>query len=175
MKPRPQHTQRNAVSVVRKNEMHGLGQRITQPVLRLDRQEAELFVRSLGAIVEFAGSYPLEFHVFCSPSKFEGAIKIVSEAERTARKQLEEGRTSVAIRGDAPLALMDLQECVSGAKNERLENARAAIFTSAGGGILAAIAGFPTIATIASLLAVSFLVLTPSHTARVKQQNPEFS
>ena len=127
----------------------------------LTPEEADLFLRTLDGIVAFAKDYPLEFQAFCNPEKFQGVIDVIAKAEGALRAQITSGTRERRIESDAVGALLDLEECVTGARDARLANARIALFTVVGGGIAASLLGLSALSTIGGITAIGILILGP--------------
>jgi len=140
-----------------------LGQLLrNESVTTLTREGAELLQRTIDGIVEFAESYPIEFSAYCPADRFDGILPIIGRAQETITAQLlDEGRQNIIVPKDAALAVLDMEECISGAKDRRVTNTRLAFVTSVGGGIVASLVGLSIIKTVAVIAGIGFLVVKP--------------
>lgn len=127
------------------------------PAVPLSRQEADLVVRLSESIVAFAHGRPLEFHAYCPPDRWDARLRSVAAMVSSVERQISEGRASVVVPGDGIVALMDLEECVSGAKDKALSASRLSLLISSAGAV-GWLVGLPWlwIASYVASLAVSF-------------------
>lgn len=99
----------------------------------VSRQEGELLVRVVEAIVEFAKGFPLEFHSYCPVNRWQAILKSAGTGTASIERQLASGAKGITLSADTLFSIMDLEECVSGARDARLSSAKLALMVSAAG------------------------------------------
>jgi len=101
----------------------------------LSRDEGELLVRVTENIVAFAQGFPIEFHSYCPTDRWQETLKQVGTWSHEIERQLDAGAQSVAVPAEAVLRLVDIEKCVSAARDARIGSAKTAFVLAAGGAI----------------------------------------
>lgn len=123
----------------------------------LSRDEADLMVRTAESAVAFAHDYPLEFGAYCPPAEWEPVLRRAASAVTAAERQIAERRDPVSVPRDGLFAIIDLEECVSAAKDKRLDSTKLALVISAGGALAQVIGlGWLSLPAYLASLAVTF-------------------
>ena len=130
-------------------------------MVRLPAEGARLLLRTIDSIVKFAQDFPIEFTAYCKPERFERVLKTLATTQVMVRTQLDRGDDPVTVPEEAALSLLDMEECISAAKDKRVDNTRLAFITLGGGSLAAWLTGFDPIATVASFAGVGFLLAKP--------------
>lgn len=101
----------------------------------LSKEEAGLVVRVVENIVSFAQGYPVEFQSYCPPDRWQKALTQVGTWSHEIESQLASGAQQVSIPAEAVFRLVDLEKCVSAARDARLSSAKWAFGLAAAGSI----------------------------------------
>jgi hypothetical protein len=104
-------------------------------------EEGRLLVKVIENVVSFAKDYPVEFHSYCPTDRWQKALEQVGTWTQEIEKQLEKGMTQVAVPAEAVFHLVDLEKCVSAARDARLSSAKVAFTLSAVGAIADVVLG----------------------------------
>jgi len=104
-------------------------------MVAISRQEGEMIVRVVEAITGFAKDFPLEFYSYCPMKRWEEILRRVGASVSVIEEQLAAQADPLIVPADALFATMDLEECVSGARDARLSSAKTALIISAGAAI----------------------------------------
>lgn len=100
-------------------------------VVSISRQEADLIVRIVEAIVQFAQDFPLEFSSYCPVERWQPILDRVGAGVGQIQSQLESTAANIQVPADLVFSTMDLEECVTGARDARLSSAKTALIISA--------------------------------------------
>lgn len=149
----------------------------------ISRQEADLMVRVVEAIVQFAQDFPLEFSSYCPVERWQPVLDQVGSGMAKIESQLQQNTAYIQVPADLVFATTDLEECVTGARDARLSSAKIALTISAlaaGAQILLGVGWLSLPAYIISLavvlgrpLATRFKA-TPAEPFRVGNARPAF-
>lgn len=110
-------------------------------IVPLSRTEAEMLVRVVKGVLEFARGFPLEFHAYCPMERWEPVLEKVGRGMAAVEDQLEREADPVFVDGEFVFSAVDLEECTSGARTARLDSAKLAMYVAAAGGIAQALFG----------------------------------
>jgi len=130
-------------------------------MVSLSREEAEMLVRVVESILDFAKGFPLEFHSYCPMKRWEPILKKVGDGVALIETQLASGVESVRIQADTFFATMDLEECVSGARDARLSSAKTALIISAAGAIGETVLGLSWLGIPAYIISLAIVLGKP--------------
>lgn len=97
----------------------------------ISRQEADLIVRIVEAIIKFAQDFPLEFSSYCPVERWQPVLDRVGTGVQQIQSQLKDNTAFIQVPADLIFATMDLEECVTGARDARLSSAKTALIISA--------------------------------------------
>ncbi len=127
----------------------------------LSRQEGQLLVQVTQDIIDFAKSYPIEFNSYCPTDRWQAALVKVGTWTKEIERQLKAGSQMVSVPADAVLHLVDLEKCVSAARDARLSAAKLAFTFSAVGAIADIVFGLSWIGVPAYLAGLAVLFGRP--------------
>jgi len=87
------------------------------------------------ALVSFSQDYPIEFHSYCPTDRWQTALSDVGTWVHEIQRQINAGATTVTVPAHAVFEMIDLEKCVSAARDARLDSAKTAFTLSAIGAI----------------------------------------
>jgi len=105
----------------------------TPRIATLTREEGLLLVKVLEDIIAFAQSYPLEFNSYCPVDRWQTTLNQVGTWIKDVERQTKSGSGSVSVPTEAVLRLVDLEKCVSAARDARLSAGKIALAFSVSG------------------------------------------
>jgi hypothetical protein len=127
----------------------------------LSRDEGQLIIRVVENIIAFKDSYPIEFLSYCPPDRWQASATQVVTWTRQIERQLKEGSQVVVVPADALLRLVDLEKCISAARDARLGSAKLAFYFSAGGAIADIVFGLSWISIPCYIAGLAILLGRP--------------
>jgi len=127
-------------------------------LVQVSREEGQLLIKVTENLVSFAQNYPVEFNSYCPPERWQAALTQVGTWTHEIERQLNAGAQSVAVPADAVFRLVDIEKCISSARDARLDGAKLAFTLSAVGTIANFVLGLTwiTIPTYIAGLAILF-------------------
>lgn len=141
----------------------------------LSRAEAEMMVRIVKAVSEFAQNFPLEFHAYCPVSRWEPILAAAGAAAGQIEAQLATTAKGISVPLDLLMSIVDLEECVSGARDARLSNGKIALLIAAAGVLGQSVFGLTYLATPAYIIALAISLGNPLITAMKENPTPPFT
>ena len=130
-------------------------------VVSISRQEGEMLVRVVESIVDFTRGFPLEFHSYCPMKRWEEVLRQVGDGVAQIETQLAAGSDTIRITAETLFATMDLEECVSGARDARLSSAKTALIVSAAGAVGETIFGWSWLGLPAYIISLAIVLGKP--------------
>jgi len=127
----------------------------------LTKDEGLLLVKVLESIIAFAQNFPVEFHSYCPTDRWETTLTQVGSWIKEVERQTQTGATSVTVPAEAVLRLVDLEKCVSAARDARLSAAKIAFSLSAVGVIADVVFGLRWVALPAYITGLAVLFGQP--------------
>lgn len=124
-------------------------------------EEARLMILVTENIVSFANDYAIEFHSYCPVDRWQKALTDVGTWTHEMERQVKAGAPSVTIPEDVVFQLVDLEKCVSAARDARLTGARAAFTLSAIGAFADFIFGITWLGVPAYIAGLAILLGRP--------------
>lgn len=126
--------------------------------MQLSAPEGRLLIKVTENIVAFSQSYPIEFLSYCPTDRWQKALTQVGTWTHEIERQLNAGAQTVNVPAEAVLYLMDLEKCISAARDSRLQSAKWAFTLSALGTIANVVFGLSwlTVPTYIGGLALLF-------------------
>lgn len=128
-------------------ELIELGQTTAQPsplapvapvgsrLVNVSKEEAKLMVRIFEEIVSFAKTSPVEFLSYCPPERWKETQRQVTTWNQAIQKQLDAKASNIAVPAEAVFRLIDLEKCISAARDDRIDTQRLAFGLAAAGSI----------------------------------------
>jgi len=127
----------------------------------LSRAEAEMMVRIVRAVSEFATGFPVEFHAYCPVARWEPILAAAAQAVGQIETQLASAAKTIVVPLDLLMSIVDLEECVSGARDARLSNGKVALIIATVGVIGQSFFGLTYLATPAYIIALAISLGRP--------------
>jgi hypothetical protein len=123
--------------------------------------EAKLMLSMVESIVVFSKDFPVEFHSYCPAERWEKALTAVGTWASDVEAKLERGVRDIRIPEDVLWYLMDLEHCISAARDARLSSARWAFTLSSLAGIASWALGMTWLGVPAYLAGLALLYGRP--------------
>lgn len=127
----------------------------------LTAEEGRLLVRVMENVIAFKDGYPIEFISYCPPDRWQENSTRALTWTREIERRLDAGDRTVAVPADAVLRLIDLEKCVSAARDARLGAAKVAFTLSAVGAIADVVFGLSWVGVPAYLAGLAVLFGRP--------------
>jgi len=106
----------------------------TTPV-QLSAAEGKLVIGVVENLISFAQNYPVEYQSYCPPDQWTQTMQQVGTWSQEIDSELKGGAQYVWVPGDMIFRLVDLEKCVSAARDARLTSSQWAFTLSAIGAI----------------------------------------
>lgn len=113
---------------------NGISSSVPRTVM-VTAEEGRLMITVIENLISFAQSYPIEFHSYCPTDRWQTALTEVGTWVHTIEDQIQKGAQVVAVPAHAVFEMIDLEKCVSAARDARLDSAKWAFTLSAVGAI----------------------------------------
>lgn len=130
-------------------------------MVAVSRDEAEMMVRVVQGVVDFREVHFLEFSSYCPQERWEEVINSVSSGIGSLQGQLDENAEPIMVPAQMVFALIDLEECTSGARDARLSSGRLALIISAAGAAGETILGIPWLGIPAYIISLALVLGKP--------------
>lgn len=127
----------------------------------VSREEGELLIVVVENIVAFAQGFPIEFNSYCPPERWQKTLQQVGGWTQEIERQLSRGQDSVAVPAEAIFRLVDIERCISAARDARLAAAKLSFTISAVGAIGSTILGITWLGMPAYLAGLAILLGRP--------------
>lgn len=124
-------------------------------------QEGRLLLKVAQNIVQFSQDYQIEFQSYCPAEVWKQALADTGTWTHEIDRQLATNATMIALPADAVFRMIDLEKCVSAARDARLGTAKTAFMISAGGAIADFVFGISWLGTIAYVTGLALLLGQP--------------
>jgi hypothetical protein len=122
-------------------------------------EEGELLVRAVEDVIGFANENPIEFHAYCPPDDWKPILDRVGSMTQAVERH--RGAGPISIPRDGLLALFDLQECLIGARDEKLSAVKTTLVVSAGAAIAGTFLALPWLSIPAYLVSLGIIFGKP--------------
>lgn len=96
-------------------------------------EEATMLVKVVEDIVAFMNSYPLEYSSYCPQDRWQKSLTEVNRWTGQIKKQADAGFRQISVSADAVLRLVDIEKCVTAARDARLRAVKTGFILSASG------------------------------------------
>ena len=123
--------------------------------------EGKLMLTVAQNIVQFSQDYQIEFQSYCPPETWQKALADVGTWTHEIERQLGTGASKIVLPADVVFRMVDLEKCVSAARDARLDGARAAFTISAIGAIADFVFGISWLGTTAYVTGLVILLGRP--------------
>jgi len=105
-----------------------------RPVL-ITAEEGKFMIAVVEALVSFSQDYPIEFHSYCPTDRWQTSLTDVGTWVHEIQRQLAAGAETITVPAHAVFEMIDLEKCISAARDARLSSAKTAFTLSAVGAI----------------------------------------
>lgn len=134
-----------------------------------------MLVRMTDAIANFATDFALEWQSYCPTSRWGDVLATVVKGIGQVETQLKDkSKTFVTAPSDLVFSVLDLEECVSGARDARLSGSKIALAISAAGAIGEVILGIPWLGVPSYIVALAIILGRPAMAAFEKTPTAPF-
>jgi len=140
----------------------------------ISRQEGDLLVRTVEAIVAFAKDFPLEFTSYCPMERWQPVLERVGKGVAEIERQLSTGAPYITVPADTVFSTVDLEECVTGARDARLSSAKTALILSAAGAAGQVLFGLTWLSLPIYIVSLAIVLGRPIMTRLAKQPAEPF-
>jgi len=130
-------------------------------MVSLSAPEAEILVRVSESIRWFAEEFPIEFHSYCPPERWKDVLEKAGVLVAGIKQQLASGASSVVADAQSLMSIMDLEECVTAARDRRLSSSKMALIVSAAGAVGETIFGLPWLGLPAYIISLAMVLGRP--------------
>lgn len=137
----------------------------------LSRAEADMMVRIIEGVTDFATDYPVEFHAYCPRERWLPVLETAGKGVHLIESQLATKAAVIVVPADVLFGIVDLEECVSGAKDARLSSGKLALMISAAGMLGQSLLGLGYLATPAYIISLALVLGRPA--AAFVKESPE--
>lgn len=136
---------------------------ITAParVVQISRDEGLLLVKLVEDIVSFAGANAVEFQSYCPPERWQTALTHAGTWVHEIERQLKTGAQQIPVPAESIFRIIDLEKCVSAARDARISSARLAFGLSAAGTIANVLLGWTWVSVPVYLAGLAVLFGRP--------------
>ncbi len=138
--------------------------------IQISAEEGELVVRAVEDVIGFANDNPIEFHAYCPPGDWQPILDRVGAMTQAIERH--RGAGSISIPRDGLLALFDLQECLIGARDEKLSAVKTTLVVSAGAAIAGTFLALPWLSIPAYIVSLGIIFGKPL-LMRLQGERPE--
>ena len=129
--------------------------------IQISRAEGQLLIKVVENIVTFAKDFPIEFTSYCPADRWQSALTQVGTWTQQIESQINAGAKNVSVPADAIFKLVDLEKCISAARDARLASARWAFGISAVAAISGSLLGWKWMSTPAYIAGLAILFGRP--------------
>lgn len=133
----------------------------SQQTVTISAEEGKLMLTVARNIVQFSQDYSIEFQSYCPPEAWQKALTDVGTWTHEIERQLGTGASQIVLPADVVFRMVDLEKCVSAARDARLDGARAAFTISAIGAVADFVFGISWLGTTAYVTGLVILLGRP--------------
>jgi len=127
----------------------------------LSKAEAQLLVKVVEKIVAFKDSYQVEYISYCPEDRWQKTMTQVGSWSQEIGRQINSGAQQIAVPADMVMHLVDLEKCISAARDARLDSSRLAFGISAGAAIVSTFLGWKWVSIPAYIVGLGILFGRP--------------
>jgi hypothetical protein len=127
----------------------------------LSKAEAQLLIKVVEKIVAFRDKYQVEYISYCPEERWQKTMTEVGSTIQQIEGQVNAGSQQISVPADAVLKMVDLEKCISAARDARLDSARLAFGISAGAAIVSTFLGWKWISIPAYITGLAILFGRP--------------
>lgn len=130
-------------------------------MISLSREESEIVIRTVQSVAAFSREFPIEFHSYCPVDRWNPVLEIAREAVRDIQQQIASGSTQIVLDASSLMATMDIEECLTAARDRRLSSSKIALAVSAAGAIGETVFGIPWLGLPAYIISLAMILGRP--------------
>lgn len=104
--------------------------------ISLSKAEAQLLVKVVDRIIAFKDNYALEYISYCPEDKWQKTMSQVGGWSQELQRQITAGAQQISVPAEVVLRLIDLEKCISAARDARLDSSKLAFMVSAGAALV---------------------------------------
>ncbi len=127
----------------------------------LSRAEAEMMVRVVEGVIKFSQDFPVEFLSYCPSDRWKPVLEKAGQGVHAMESQLSTNAQNILVSVETLTAIVDLEECASGARDKRLSAGKLALIIAAGGIFAQSFLGLTYVATPAYIAALAISLGKP--------------
>lgn len=132
-----------------------------QRLIQLSLAEANLISKVSDNIALFSQNYPIEFISYCPPDRWQKALTQVGTWKAEIDRQAKAGAQTISVPADAVFLLIDLEKCISAARDTRLHSAQWAFGLAAAGTLANVVLGLSWVTVPTYIAGVAILLGGP--------------
>jgi hypothetical protein len=127
----------------------------------VSRAEGQLLIKVVENIISFKDSFVIEFISYCPPDRWQTTLTHVGTWVQEIERQINAGHQQIAVPAEAVFRLVDLEKCISAARDARLDSARWAFGLTAGATIVSTLLGWKWVSIPAYIAGLAILFGRP--------------
>lgn len=127
----------------------------------ISKAEGRLLIKVVENIIAFKDAFVVEYIAYCPQERWETTQSQVSTWVHEIEKQINAGAQQVAVPAEVLFRLVDLEKCISAARDARLTSARWAFGISAGAAIATTLLGWKWLSIPAYIAGLAILFGRP--------------
>lgn len=133
----------------------------SQQTVTISRDEAKLMLKVVENIVTFSKDYVIEFQSYCPPERWQKALEDVGTWNHEIERQVNSGAKQVTLPSDVVFRLIDLEKCVTYARDARLDGAKLAFTISAIASVADFVFGISWLGTLGYITSLGIILGRP--------------
>jgi hypothetical protein len=133
----------------------------SQQTVTISLDEAKLMLKVVENIVSFSKDYAIEFQSYCPPERWQKALEDVGTWNHEIERQVNSGATQISLPSDVVFRLIDLEKCITYARDARLDGAKLAFTISAVASVADFVFGISWLGTIGYITSLGIILGRP--------------
>lgn len=133
----------------------------SQQTVTISADEAKLMLKVVENIVTFSKDYSIEFQSYCPPDRWQKALEDVGTWNHEIERQVNAGATQITLPADVVFRLIDLEKCITYARDARLDGAKLAFAVSAVASVADFVFGLSWLGTLGYIASLGIILGRP--------------
>jgi hypothetical protein len=133
----------------------------SQQTVTITADEARLMLKVVENVVSFAKDNAIEFQSYCPPERWQKALEDVGTWNHEIERQVDAGNTQISLPADVVFRLIDLEKCVTYARDARISGAKLAFGISAVASIVDLVFGISWLGTVGYVTSLAIILGRP--------------
>ncbi len=133
----------------------------TVQTVTISADEARLMLKVVENIVDFSKEYQIEFQSYCPPERWKKALEDVGTWSHEIERQMNTGAGQVTLPADVVFRLIDLEKCITYARDARLSGAKLAFVVSAIASVADFVLGISWLGTLGYITSLAIILGRP--------------